>query len=158
MKFSAKGLPKGLTLDGESGIIRGVTPAAGTYRVVLRARNRVGSAERGWTIVAGERLALTPPMGYSTWYHCYMQVTDPIVRAGADAMVATGLADHGYSFLEIDDGWNRRPARKDAEHGPPVRDAAGDLRPNANFPDMAGLVEYIHSKGLKAGIYSGRVL
>ena len=155
MAFSAKRLPKGLKLDARSGIITGVTPAKGEYNVVLRAKNRLGAAKRGWKIVAGEKLALTPPMGYSTWYHCYMQVTDQIVRASTDAMISTGLADHGYAFVNIDDGWNRRPARKDPEHGPPVRDAAGNLLPNATFPDMKALTDYVHSKGLKAGIYIG---
>jgi alpha-galactosidase len=155
MTFTASGLPSGLELDRATGIIRGTTPAAGQYTLRLRAKNRRGTASKRWTIVAGPRLALTPPMGYSTWYHCYMQVTDRIVRASTDAMLTTGLADHGYDMVTIDDGWNRRPARQDPEHGPPVRDAAGNLLPNATFPDMPALVAYIHSKGLKAGIYTG---
>jgi alpha-galactosidase len=155
MTFSAKGLPKGLKLDVQSGIITGVTPAKGEYHVVLRAKNRLGAAERAWKMVAGETLALTPPMGYSTWYHCYMQVTDKIVRAGADAMISTGLVDHGYAYVNIDDGWNRRPAKSSREYGPPVRAANGDLLPNADFPDMRALTSYVHLKGLKAGIYIG---
>lgn len=153
MSFSAKGLPKGLALDPRTGIISGTTPAQGEYTVVLRAKNKLGGAQRGIKIVAGETLALTPPMGYSTWYHCYAQISDELVRAEADAMISSGLADHGYSYVNIDDGWNRYPAFTSPDFGPPVRDAQGNLRSNVKFPDMKALTDYIHAKGLKAGIY-----
>ncbi|MCL5745311.1 MAG: putative Ig domain-containing protein, partial [Acidobacteria bacterium] len=104
MSFAVKSLPKGLALDARAGIISGTTPAKGAYAVVLRASNRRGTAQRAFTIVAGETLALTPPMGYSTWYHCYTKVSDALVRAEADAMISSGLADHGYSYVNIDDG------------------------------------------------------
>ncbi|MCE5307720.1 MAG: putative Ig domain-containing protein [Acidobacteriales bacterium] len=155
MSFSAKGLPAGLTLDARTGIITGTTPAKGEYTIRLRASNKKGSAQRAFKIVAGDTLALTPPMGYSTWYHCYTKVSDELVRAEADAMVSSGLADHGYSYVNIDDGWNRYPAFTSPEFGPPVRDPDGNLRPNAKFPDMKALTDYIHAKGLKAGIYIG---
>jgi hypothetical protein len=64
------------------------------------------------------------------------------VRAAADAMVATGLAAHGYQYIVIDDGWEGE------------RDAGGILQPNDKFPDMKELADYVHSKGLKFGIYS----
>ncbi len=153
MIFSAKGLPKGLALDPRTGIISGTTPAKGEYTVVLRAKNKLGGARRAFKIVAGETLALTPPMGYSTWYHCYAQISDELVRAEADAMISSGLADHGYAYVNIDDGWNRYPASTSPDFGPPVRDAQGNLRPNAKFPDMKAMTDYIHAKGLKTGIY-----
>jgi alpha-galactosidase len=155
MSFSAKGLPKGLALDPRTGIISGITPVKGEYKVVLRAKNKLGRAQRAFKIVAGDTLALTPPMGYSTWYHCYTKVSDELVRAEADAMISSGLADHGYSYVNIDDGWNRYPAFTSPDFGPPVRDTEGNLRPNVKFPDMKALTDYIHAKGLKAGIYIG---
>jgi len=155
MSFAAKGLPQGLKLDAQTGIIAGNTPAKGEYTVMLSAKNKLGTAKRALKIVAGDTLALTPPMGYSTWYHCYTKVSDKLVRAEADAMISSGLADHGYSYVNIDDGWNRRPSFTSADYGPPVRDAEGNLRPNVDFPDMKALTDYIHSKGLKAGIYIG---
>ena len=153
VRFSAESLPQGLSLDAQTGIIRGTAPPRGVYTVMLSAKNKLGRARRELKIVSGDTLALTPPMGYSTWYHCYTKISDELVRAQAAAMISSGLADHGYSYVNIDDGWNRYPSFTSPDFGPPVRDAEGNLRPNARFPDMKALTEYIHSLGLKAGIY-----
>ena len=88
-------------------------------------------------------LAPTPPMGWSTWNHFHHDISGALVRAQADAMVASGMRDVGYVYINIDGGWEGE------------RDAAGVLHPNANFPDMKALSDYIHSKGLRFGIYSG---
>ena len=84
----------------------------------------------------------------------HTDVSDALIRAQADALISSGLADHGYSFVNIDDGWNINPNSKDAAVNGQTRDNHGNLRPNANFPDMKGLADYLHSKGLKAGIYT----
>ena len=80
-------------------------------------------------------------------------ISDRLIRTQADALVASGLADHGYSYINIDDGWNVNPDSKDPVLGGSARDQNGDLKSNANFPDMKVLTDYLHSKGLKAGIY-----
>jgi len=87
-------------------------------------------------------LALTPPMGWNSWNHFADRVDDAIVREAADALVKSGLAAAGYVYINIDDCW---------EGG---RDASGRLIPNAKFPDMKALVDYVHARGLKLGIYS----
>lgn len=150
MQFSARGLPKGLNLDSATGILTGSLPGKGEYLLQLRAKNSQGSAERAFRIVVGDTLALTPPMGWSSWYSAYANISDAWVRAQADAMVASGLADHGYSYINIDDGWNLKPG----EGQPATRDAQGNMKPNDHFPDMPALTAYLHARGLKAGIYT----
>lgn len=90
------------------------------------------------------KLAPTPPMGWSSWNKFDEHIDDATVRAMADAMVSTGLRDAGYTYINIDDGWQGK------------RDASGVLQPNAKFPDMKALTDYVHSRGLKIGIYSSQ--
>ncbi|MBO9723113.1 MAG: glycoside hydrolase family 27 protein [Novosphingobium sp.] len=90
------------------------------------------------------KLAATPPMGWSSWNKFAEHIDDKAIRAQADAMVSTGLRDAGYLYINIDDGWQGK------------RDANGVLQPNAKFPDMKALTDYVHSKGLKIGIYSSQ--
>jgi alpha-galactosidase len=87
-------------------------------------------------------LAKTPPMGWNSWNLFQSQIDDKIVREIADAMVTSGMRDAGYVYVNIDDTWEG------------VRDAQGNLGSNKKFPDMKALADYIHSKGLKLGIYS----
>jgi alpha-galactosidase len=155
MRFRAAGLPQGLTLEESSGVIRGTTPAKpGDYRVQFEARNRHGAAKRDFKIVVGDTLALTPPMGWNDWYTHYEAISDADMRAAADAMIASGMADAGYSYVSIDDCWMRKPGSTDARTAGPVRDGDGAILPNTDFPDMRGMTEYIHKLGLKAGIYT----
>jgi alpha-galactosidase len=153
MTFSAKGLPAGLTLDPATGILRGVLPHPGKYDLTLQARNALGTAKRHFRIVAGDKIALTPPMGWSTWYMVHLDISDALVRKETDAMVSTGLVNYGYSFIDIDDGWNIKPSSTDRMIGGAPRDVDGNLRSNFNFPDMEALADYVHTKGLKIGIY-----
>ena len=154
MKFSARNLPTGLTLDGQSGIITGKISIAGTNRVTLIVRNAHGTAKREFRIVVGQQLALTPPMGWNSWYIYLHHVTQAAMCKAADQMIASGMADYGYQYVNIDDCWARQPGLTNSEVGEPVRDANGQILPNKRFPDIKGLVDYIHAKGLKAGIYS----
>lgn len=87
-------------------------------------------------------LAATPPMGWNSWNHFAAKVTEKDVRAAADALVSSGMRDAGYIYVNIDDGWQGR------------RDAQGNIQPNEKFPDMKALADYVHSKGLKLGLYS----
>jgi alpha-galactosidase len=91
----------------------------------------------------GSGLARTPSMGWNTWYAFGCQDTEVEVRAAADAMISNGMRAAGYSYVNLDDCWQRAK-----------RDAKGFIHPNANFPDMKALVEYVHSRGFKFGIYS----
>jgi alpha-galactosidase len=87
-------------------------------------------------------LAQTPPMGWNSWNHFACGVTAADVHAAADAIASNEMEQAGYTYVNIDDCWQGK------------RDAEGKIQPNDKFPDMKGLVDYIHSKGLKAGIYS----
>jgi alpha-galactosidase len=93
-------------------------------------------------VIAQTSLAPTPPMGWNSWNHFFQHVTDADVRAAADAMVANGMRDAGYIYVNIDDGWQgtRRPD--------------GTIQSNDRFPDMKVLTDYVHARGLKLGIYS----
>ena len=84
MQFAAEGLPAGLALDAAAGIIRGAIAEKGEYRVTLRAKNALGQAERPLKIVCGDTLALTPPMGWNSWYIHYNRVTEAHLREAAD--------------------------------------------------------------------------
>ena len=87
-------------------------------------------------------LARTPPMGWNSWNKFAGSINDADVRAMADAMVASGMRDAGYIYINIDDTWELN------------RDANGEIVSNKKFPDMKALADYVHSKGLKIGIYS----
>jgi alpha-galactosidase len=153
--FSAKGLPASLKLDEHSGIISGTTPETrGAYPVILEAVNGLGKTARPFKIVVGDTLSLTPQMGWNDWYTHYEHPSDSVIRKAADAMIASGMADYGYQFVDVDDAWERKPASPDPALAGPVRDAQGNILPNRNFPDMAALTAYIHSLGLRTGIYS----
>ena len=88
-------------------------------------------------------VAATPPMGWNSWNYFASKVDDAGIRAAADQIVATGMKDAGYIYVNIDDTWEA------------PRGADGIIRTNSKFPDMKALADYVHSKGLKIGIYSG---
>ena len=92
--------------------------------------------------VRPNKLARTPPMGWNSWNKFQVRIDDKTVREMADALVASGMRDAGYVYINLDDGWQGR------------RDSNGVLQPNPNFPDMKALADYVHGKGLKLGIYS----
>jgi len=157
IEYRAKGLPDGLTLDPKTGRISGVLAAKGEFVVTLGAANARGSAEKRFRIVCGDTIALTPPMGWNSW-NCFAQtITAEKVKSAADAMVSSGLADHGWSYVNIDDYWqNHLPTDEKPLQDlvRPFRDERGVIASNVRFPDMKGLADYIHARGLKAGIYS----
>ncbi len=155
MAFKAKGLPSGLILDSKTGIITGRVKKSGKYEVTLTATNKVGTSNRKLTIICGSQIALTPPLGWNSWNCFACAVDQDKVKAAADAMVKSGLADHGWSYINIDDCWMVQPESKDAVVGGEIRDAQGNMNVNRKFPDIKGLTSYVHSLGLKIGTYSG---
>jgi alpha-galactosidase len=154
MVFAAEHLPEGLRLDPGTGQVTGTTPEEGEYLVALRASNAFGTARSNLKIVCGDALALTPHMGWNSWYIWENHVTDRIIRDAADAMVSSGLINHGYTYVNIDDCWAVKPGSEDPTLGGEPRDAQGRINANRRFPDMKALTDYIHSRGLKAGIYT----
>jgi alpha-galactosidase len=143
MKFSADGLPEGLQLDATSGDTTGSTKKPGTYPVVFHAQNGLGKADKKFRIIVGETIALTPPMGWNSWNCWGSRVdADKVLRA-ARAMAASGLINHGWTYLNIDDAWQ-------GKRGGPFNAIQG----NEKFPNMKGLSDAVHKLGLKLGIYS----
>ncbi|MCC6396740.1 MAG: putative Ig domain-containing protein, partial [Bacteroidetes bacterium] len=154
MEFSAADLPHGLACDARSGIITGTVKDRGTTTVTLTAKNSRGAVSRTFTIVVGDRIALTPPLGWNSW-NCFAEdVDDAKVRAAADAMVKSGLIDHGWTYINIDDCWMVKPDDQDPVLGGEARDKNGMIQTNKKFPDMKALSAYVHGLGLKLGIYS----
>ena len=155
MKLSAANLPAGAVFDAATGLLSGSVAAPGEYRISFTAENAAGKAESTLRLVVGDRLALTPPMGWNSWNVFGSFVTDADMRAAADAMIATGLADHGWSYVNLDDYWqNSVDSTDEPTLKGPLRAADGTVVPNVKFPDMKALADYIHSKGLLAGLYS----
>ncbi len=155
MTFSVDGLPAGLNLDSKTGQITGQLAAAGEFKVTLHAKNALGQADCEFKIVCGSQIGLTPAMGWNSWNCFASAVTAEKIKAAADAMVSSGLVDHGWTYINIDDFWQVHRDSKDETLQGPQRDAEGHILPNPRFPDMKGLVDYVHGKGLKIGIYSG---
>ncbi|MGE5423815.1 MAG: putative Ig domain-containing protein [Syntrophothermus sp.] len=148
MKFEAENLPDGLNLDPSTGIIKGKVDKAGEYKVLLKATNQKGEFTRELTISIGDRICLTPPMGWNSWNCWGTAVDETKVMASAKAFRDKGLANHGWTYINIDDAWE---IYKDNE---PKRDAEGKILTNEKFKNMKGLGDSIHAMGLKFGIYS----
>jgi alpha-galactosidase len=143
MKFSVEGLPSGLSVDAASGRITGSLKAKGMSTVVLSAKNALGTDKKSFRIVVGDHISLTPAMGWNSWNCWATAVNQEKVIRSAKAMVSSGLINHGWSYINIDDTW--QGMRTGKNHA---------LQANEKFPDMKGLTDEIHQMGLKAGIYS----
>jgi len=143
LSYNVEGLPAGLHIDEKRGIITGTVDKPGRFNVQVTVTGPAGKDSRGLQIIAGYRkLALTPPMGWNSWNVWGLNVDANKVRAAADVFIKSGLADAGYTYVNIDDGW---------EAG---RSKTGEILTNNKFEDMHALTTYVHSLGLKMGIYS----
>ncbi|MBL7817081.1 MAG: NPCBM/NEW2 domain-containing protein [Saprospiraceae bacterium] len=143
MSFSAKNLPKGLFLDTKTGIITGKIAKRGSYKTTLFAKNALGETAKELTIQIGDTIALTPPIGWNGWNSWAREIDREKVIASAEAMVKMGLNHHGWTYINIDDAWQgQRGGQFNA------------IQPNEKFPKFKEMVDYIHSLGLKVGVYS----
>lgn len=143
LTYAVEGLPRGLTIDPATGFITGQVVEAGQCDLLIRATNAHGGDETEMRLVLGGSLALTPPMGWNSWNCWGGNVNDSHIRAAADGMVESGLRARGYTYINIDSSWQ-------GERFGPLNAIQG----NHKFPGMKALVEHIHGRGLKAGIYS----
>ncbi|MDF3076825.1 MAG: agaA 3 [Sphingobacteriaceae bacterium] len=183
VKLTVSGLPAGCKFDAKTGIISGSVIKAGDYKLSFSASNTKGKAGKIFTLRVGNDIALTPPMGWNSWNSFASDVTSQNIRDAANSIVKSGLDNYGWSFINIDDCWMRKPTGDDPifainseirakleakdksritrgkvrfneeEQIGKVRDNDGFLLSNKDFPDMKGLSDYIHSLGLKAGLY-----
>ncbi len=143
LHYQASNLPNGLTIDAATGIITGKVEAKGTYDIDIVVSNLLGAVAQNFKLKVGNELALTPPMGWNSWNCWGLTVDDEKVESSAQAFIDKGLIDHGWSYINIDDGWQD-----------PNRAADGEILPNKKFGDIAGLANWLHGKGLKFGVYS----
>jgi len=139
--YRAMDLPEGLSLDSKSGIISGKIVTRGSFSCSLIAENMMGTDTLPFRIEVGDLISLTPPLGWNSWNCWGLSVSDEKVRSSALAMKQSGLIDHGWSYINIDDGWEDTHLD-------------GKIVTNEKFPDMTALCDYVHSLGLKIGIYS----
>ncbi len=143
MTFKASGLPKGLTLAPERGVVSGSVAKAGEYPIRWEARNRAGRGKGSLILKIGDTIALTPPMGWNSWNCWGVEVSQEKVFESAKALITSGLADYGYCYVNIDDAWQGASRCDD-----------GTLLPNDRFPDISALGDWLHRNGLKLGLYS----
>ena len=143
MKYAVEGLPEGVTLDPDKGVLSGSVKKAGDYPLVLVARNAKGEARAEFTLKVGAKIALTPPMGWNSWNCWGLSVSQEKVMSSAAALINRGLADYGYNYINVDDAWEAEERAPD-----------GSIVTNEKFPDMKGLGDWLHGNGLKLGIYS----
>lgn len=144
MTFSADSLPAGLKLDAATGRISGTLADKGEHAITLHAKNAEGAAQKRFRIVVGEEIALTPPLGWNS-YNCWgAEVDAEKVMRSARGLIASGLDQHGWSYVNIDDTWQ-------GERGGPFHAIQPDPQ---RFADMKKLCDDLHAMGLKAGIYS----
>jgi len=141
LSYEATGLPAGLQLNKQTGIITGSIATKGNFKVKLTVKNKISAASKNFSIICGDNVRLTPALGWNSWNCWGLTVSDEKVKASAKAMYDK-LATHGWTYINIDDGWEDK------------RNDQGEIIPNKKFPDMKGLCDYVHSLGLKIGIYS----
>ena len=170
ISFKVDGIPGGLEVD-EEGIVTGTTPAdKGEYRMVVTAENKHGSSRGEFRLVVGDQLVLTPPTGWNSWGGHMINVGEDLVRYAADFMVESGLADVGFQYISLDDCWMKMDPGyfQDNKDGwlltwgdfdfsavvGETRDEYGRPVWNRNFTDVRAMTDYVHSMGLKCGLYS----
>jgi alpha-galactosidase len=143
LTYSIQNIPTGVQLDSKTGLLSGTLSEPGEYIMKITLTNSKGSATRDLKIICGDRICLTPPMGWNSWYVHSLYVSQSKIEAMAKAMVDSGLVDHGWTYINIDDCWQ---GRRDPN--------TKILMPNDKFPDMKKMCENVHKLGLKIGIYS----
>lgn len=148
VKFKAANLPEGLSIDENTGIINGVVRKTGQYTINVEVANKYGSAGAEIKFIIGEKLALTPPMGWNSWNVWGLAVDQQKVLESA-RVFKEKLINHGWTFINVDDGWEIK-----GDSPLPKRDSNGFILTNEKFPDMKALADSIHAMGLKLGIYS----
>lgn len=149
LTYDAANLPSGLSINKKNGIISGTVNEKGEYTVAVTVKNKLGTAKENIKFVIGDLLALTPPMGWNSWNCWGLTVDQSKVVASAKVYSEKGLAKHGWTYINIDDGWEIA-----GNSTAPKRNADGTIIVNDKFPKMKALGDSIHALGLKFGIYS----
>lgn len=143
IQFSVDNLPKGLSMDAKTGIITGKVSMRGIYHTKMSAKNKYGEITKELLIKIGDTIGLTPPIGWNGWNSWARDIDKEKVIASANAMVKMGLSSHGWTYINIDDAWQGQRNLKN--HA---------LQANEKFPAFKEMIDEIHAKGLKLGVYS----
>ena len=141
--FEIENLPSELKVDATTGMITGTIEKRGEYTLTLKATNHFGSTQKTFKIIVGDRIALTPPMGWSSWNAFGQTITQEKIEHIAKMLIKNGLNQHGFTYINMDDGWQGKRGGKYM-----------GLQGNEKFPDIGVLIDTIHKLGLKVGIYS----
>ena len=143
--FFVDGLPSGLSLEAETGILSGTAPDEGVYDMVIIVSGSEGNDTSQFQLHCSDTPALTPPMGWNSWNKYGGNVNAQLIKQMADALVSSGLRNFGYQYVNIDDNWSNKD-----------RDSNGDIVPKSDkFPDgVKEVVDYCHALGVKVGIYT----
>lgn len=143
INLQVTGLPEGVKFDAKNGVISGIVRKSQDFPLKIVAKNQAGSDEQTIELKVGDQISLTPPMGWNSWY-CHSElISQDAVLETARQMVESGLADFGWSYVNIDDCWQ-------GERGGPSL----ALQANARFGDMKKMCDDVHELGLRVGIYS----
>src|SRR5271157_5318300 len=105
LQYSAANLPAGLVVDPATGLITGTITTPGEYHVKLQATNSLGTDSKDFRIEVGDNISLTPALGWNSWNCWGNTVTEAKVLTAAQAMASSGLINHGWSYINTDDGW-----------------------------------------------------
>lgn len=142
IKLTVCGLAAGLSFNGREIVGKVANDCEFTVHIV--AENELGKSEKDILFkIAPDNPLRTPMLGFTTWNAYAHNVKQEEVERAAECIDKTGLAEYGYSYVNLDSGWQDRYGGK--------YDA---IMPNKRFPDIKGMIDKIHSYGLKAGIYS----
>ena len=166
LEFSASGLPAGLELDPRTGILTGTLQKQGKFAFTAKVANAAGKASAKFTVVVGDQLALTPPMGWNSYDAFGDNVLESEVRSNA-VYLAEHMQPFGWDTVVVDYRWYDPGAHNNDPNGranaPLVLDSFGRLLPAPNrFPSAAGgagfkpLADEMHAQGLKFGIHMMR--
>jgi len=121
MQFSATKLPAGLKLDASTGQITGVLAKPGNYPMTLSVKNNLGKTSKTFSIVVGEDIALTPPMGWNSYSVYGGGVDEQKAMSAAKAMLKFHLYSHGWTYINCDDGWQGTRDPKTSIFNIPIR-------------------------------------
>ena len=143
LHYGVENLPEGLNVNESSGIISGSLKNKGIYVLKVSVKNSLGETKKELTVKCGGLLSLTPPMGWNSWNCWGLSVSEAKLKASAKALINKGLIDHGWTYMNIDDGWESA-----------ARNEKGEIIANKKFPDMKKLGDWLHNNGLRFGIYS----
>ncbi|MAX22993.1 MAG: alpha-galactosidase [Phycisphaeraceae bacterium] len=143
LEYAIDQLPKGLFLTSQSGMITGRAENEGRYEVKVSIKNRFGSDQKSLIIQVGDELALAPPMGWNNWNAFGENFDEKMVRDAMEAFIDYDLINHGWTYINMDDGWQGVRGGK-----------FNGLQANNKFSDMKLLCDDAHSQGLKVGLYS----